>query len=48
MILIIAIIIIAQLFSRVTAAVTSPDSNVEVKSMFENFIRDVQALKQRK
>ena len=35
------------LFSRVTAAVLTPESGPDLKTMFENFIKDIQGLKMR-
>lgn len=35
------------LFSRVTAAVLTQDSGPDLKTMFENFIKDIQGLKTR-
>lgn len=39
---------VAPLFSRVTAALTGPQSGPDIKGMFENFIRDVYSARQRK
>eukprot|EP00597_Dinobryon_sp_UTEXLB2267_P005949 CAMPEP_0170079486 /NCGR_PEP_ID=MMETSP0019_2-20121128/15852_1 /TAXON_ID=98059 /ORGANISM="Dinobryon sp., Strain UTEXLB2267" /LENGTH=94 /DNA_ID=CAMNT_0010292961 /DNA_START=315 /DNA_END=599 /DNA_ORIENTATION=- len=36
------------LFSRVSAALTGPQSGADVKSLFENFLNELFTLKQRK
>mmetsp|Transcript_8436 Transcript_8436/g.13994 ORF Transcript_8436/g.13994 Transcript_8436/m.13994 type:complete len:171 (-) Transcript_8436:186-698(-) len=36
------------LFSRVSAALTGPNSGPDIKSMFENFVREVHSVQQRK
>eukprot|EP00596_Hydrurales_sp_CCMP1899_P009562 CAMPEP_0119042944 /NCGR_PEP_ID=MMETSP1177-20130426/16293_1 /TAXON_ID=2985 /ORGANISM="Ochromonas sp, Strain CCMP1899" /LENGTH=166 /DNA_ID=CAMNT_0007010069 /DNA_START=99 /DNA_END=597 /DNA_ORIENTATION=+ len=36
------------LFSRVTAALTTPQSGQDIKQMFENFVKDIHSMKQRK
>ena len=38
----------APLFSRVTAALTTPQSGSDIKGMFENFVREINNMKQRK
>ena len=37
-------LIIAPLFQNVSAALTGPDSGPDIKSMYENFVREVYAM----
>ena len=36
------------LFSKVTAALTTPESSQDVKNMFENFVKELVNMKRRK
>ena len=36
--------LIAPLFQNVSAALTGPDSGPDIKSMYENFVREVYAM----
>jgi len=36
--------LIAPLFQKVSAALTGPDSGPDIKSMYENFVREVYAM----
>ena len=38
----------APLFSRVTAALTTPQSGSDINGMFENYVREINNMKQRK
>ena len=39
---------LAPLFSRVTAALTTPQSGQDIKGMFENFVKEIHSMKSRK
>jgi hypothetical protein len=43
-----AVVSSAPLFSRVSAALTGPNSAPDIKGMFENFIREIHTIQQRK
>ena len=38
----------APLFSRVTAALTTPQSGQDIRGMFENFVKEIHSMKSRK
>jgi hypothetical protein len=38
----------APLFSRVTAALTTPQSGQDIRGMFENFVKEIHTMKHRK